>query len=79
MIELGAGFNTELTGFENIVMYGTLLGRTPQLMRDRAEEIADWADLSDYLDVPTPELLVGNAGSPRFLGCHRYRAPRADR
>jgi len=52
MIELGAGFNTELTGFENIVMYGTLLGRTPQLMRDRAEEIAAWADLSDYLDVP---------------------------
>ncbi len=52
MIELGAGFNTELTGFENIVMYGTLLGRTPQLMRDRAAEIADWADLSDYLDVP---------------------------
>jgi ABC-type polysaccharide/polyol phosphate transport system ATPase subunit len=52
MIELGAGFNTELTGFENIVMYGTLLGRTPQLMRDRADEIAAWADLSGYLDVP---------------------------
>lgn len=52
MIELGAGFNTELTGFENIVMYGTLLGRNPQLMRDRAEAIAAWADLSDYLDVP---------------------------
>lgn len=52
MIELGAGFNTELTGFENIVMYGTLLGRPPQLMRDRAEAIAEWASLSDYLDVP---------------------------
>lgn len=52
MIELGAGFNTELTGFENIVMYGTLLGRTPELMRNRAEGIAAWADLSDYLDVP---------------------------
>ena len=52
MIELGAGFNPELTGLENIVMYGTLLGRTPQLMRDRAEEIAEWASLSDYLDVP---------------------------
>jgi ABC-type polysaccharide/polyol phosphate transport system ATPase subunit len=52
MIELGAGFNTELTGFENIVMYGTLLGRTPQAMRDRAHAIAEWADLSAYLDVP---------------------------
>jgi len=52
MIELGAGFNTELTGLENIVMYGTLLGRSPQLMRERAAEIAEWASLSDYLDVP---------------------------
>jgi ABC-type polysaccharide/polyol phosphate transport system ATPase subunit len=52
MIELGAGFNPELTGLENIVMYGTLLGRPPQLMRERAKEIAEWASLSDYLDVP---------------------------
>ena len=52
MIELGAGFNPELTGFENIVMYGTLLGRSPQVMRERADAIAEWASLSDYLDVP---------------------------
>ncbi len=52
MIELGAGFNLELTGHENIVMYGTLLGRPPELMRQRADEIADWANLTDYLDVP---------------------------
>lgn len=52
MIELGAGFNNELTGYENIVMYGTLLGRTPQRMRDRAADIAEWAELSDFIDVP---------------------------
>lgn len=52
MIELGAGFNTDLTGFENIVMYGTLLGRSPEAMRQRANSIAEWAELSDYLDVP---------------------------
>jgi ABC-type polysaccharide/polyol phosphate transport system ATPase subunit len=52
MIELGAGFNNDQTGLENIVMYGTLLGRTPDHMRRRAEAIAEWADLSDYLDVP---------------------------
>lgn len=52
MIELGAGFNTDLTGYENIVMYGTLLGRTPQHMKNRAEEITEWAGLSDYIDVP---------------------------
>lgn len=52
MIELGAGFNPELTGAENIVMYGTLLGRTPKEMRGRIEAIADWAGLSEHLDIP---------------------------
>jgi len=52
MIELGAGFNMDQTGLENIVMYGTLLGRTPDHMRSRAEAIVEWADLTNYLDVP---------------------------
>lgn len=52
MIELGAGFNNELTGYENIVMYGALLGRTPDHMRERVWEIAAWADLTEFIDVP---------------------------
>jgi len=52
MIELGAGFNPELTAAENIVMYGTLLGRSPKEMRGRIEAIADWAGLTEHLDVP---------------------------
>jgi len=52
MIELGAGFSMELTAYENIVMYGTLLGRQPEFMRERAPEIAHWASLDDFLDVP---------------------------
>ena len=52
MIELGAGFNPELTGAENIVLYGTLLGRTPKEMTARIEAIADWAGLTAHLDIP---------------------------
>jgi ABC-type polysaccharide/polyol phosphate transport system ATPase subunit len=52
MISLGAGFNPELTGYENIVLYGTLLGREPEYMRGRAQTIAEWAGLTDFLDVP---------------------------
>ena len=52
MIELGAGFNPELTGAENIVLYGTLLGRTPKEMHGRIEAIADWAGLTEHLDIP---------------------------
>ena len=55
MIELGAGFNPELTGAENIVMYGTLLGRSPREMKSRIELIADWAGLTDHLDMLIPQ------------------------
>ncbi len=52
MIELGAGFNPELTGAENMVLYGTLMGRTPKEMQGRIEEIAEWAGLKEHLDIP---------------------------
>lgn len=52
MIALGAGFNPELAGFENIVLFGTLLGTDPEEMRDRAPAIAEWAELTEFLDVP---------------------------
>jgi ABC-type polysaccharide/polyol phosphate transport system ATPase subunit len=52
MIELGAGFHPDLTGLENLVLYGTILGNDPRTMRRHAMEIADWAELRDFLDVP---------------------------
>lgn len=52
MIELGAGFNGELTGRENVILYGTLLGRTPKEMESRVSRIAEWADLEDSIDLP---------------------------
>jgi ABC-type polysaccharide/polyol phosphate transport system ATPase subunit len=52
MIELGAGFNSELTGLENIVLYGTLLGRSPKEMRKRSEAIATWAGLEKSINLP---------------------------
>jgi ABC-type polysaccharide/polyol phosphate transport system ATPase subunit len=50
MIELGASFNSELTGRENIIFYSTLLGRDVKKVRQRVEVIADWAGVSDHLD-----------------------------
>lgn len=52
MIALGAGFNNELNAIENIVLFGTLLGRNPDEMRERAHEIGEWAELTDFMDVP---------------------------
>ncbi len=53
MISLGAGFNPELTARENIVLYGTLLGRDTRLMKERVDPIIEWAELQEFVDVPT--------------------------
>ena len=50
MIELGAGFNPELTGRENIIFYSALLGRDVKEVKARVEEIADWAGVTDHMD-----------------------------
>jgi ABC-2 type transport system ATP-binding protein len=50
MIELGAGFNPELTGRENIIFYSALLGRNMKNVKQRVEMIAEWAGVSDHLD-----------------------------
>lgn len=59
MIELGAGFNAEMTGRENTVLYGTLLGRDPRYMRERVETIAGWAGLEDFIDSPVRNYSTG--------------------
>lgn len=52
MIELGAGFNAELTGAENVLLYGGILGRDPDELRERVPAIAAWAELEDRMDSP---------------------------
>ena len=59
MIELSGGMNPEMTGRENIVLFGTLLGREPALMRKRIGPIAEWAELTEFLDVPLRNYSTG--------------------
>lgn len=52
MIALGAGFNPEVSGHDNIILFGTLLGRDPEYMRDRVPVIAEWAGLTEFIQTP---------------------------
>ncbi len=52
MIALGAGFDTEATARENILLYGALLGRSQAEMRERVGPIIEWAELGEFIDVP---------------------------
>jgi len=52
VIELGLGFEAELSGRENIFFNGALLGRSQAEMEDRLEEIVDFADLDEFIEQP---------------------------
>jgi ABC-type polysaccharide/polyol phosphate transport system ATPase subunit len=52
LIELGSGFNPELTGRENVIFNGILLGMSEQEVLDKFDLIAAFADIGDYLDRP---------------------------
>ncbi len=52
ILELGAGFQPEYTGRENALLYGMILGISEQEMKDRLDEINDYAELGDFFDQP---------------------------
>ncbi len=52
LLELGLGFHGELTGRENVVLHGTLMGFSRALMLERMDAIAAFAELEAFLDSP---------------------------
>lgn len=52
LIELGAGFDPELTARENIFLNGCVLGHTEKFMQEHFDEIVDFADIHKFLDSP---------------------------
>lgn len=52
LLELGAGFNHELTGRENIALNGVLLGLTRREVQERSAEIIAFSELHDFIDAP---------------------------
>ncbi|NJN76420.1 MAG: ABC transporter ATP-binding protein [Synechococcaceae cyanobacterium RL_1_2] len=59
LIELGAGFDPELSLVDNIVMYGVMLGFSRREMKTRVDEILDFAELQDYRFAPVKSLSSG--------------------
>ena len=50
-IELGVGFNVELTARENVVLNGVMMGLTPREMRRRLDAIIEFAELGEFADL----------------------------
>lgn len=59
LLELGAGFNMEFTGRENVYMNGTLLGLTREQVHARFDEIAAFADIGEFIEQPVKSYSSG--------------------
>ena len=58
-IELGAGFDMNMTARENVFLNGTVLGHSRKFMEEHFNEIIDFAELQDFLDVPIKNFSSG--------------------
>ena len=59
MLELGAGFDPELTAGENIYLQGALLGYSRSFMQEHYDEIVAFSELADFLDMPVKNYSSG--------------------
>jgi ABC-type polysaccharide/polyol phosphate transport system ATPase subunit len=59
LIELGAGFHHELTGRENILLNGLLLGLTKRQVQEREAKIVEFAELGEFIDTPIKQYSSG--------------------
>ena len=66
MIELGAGFDQDLTARENIYLNGAILGYSKKLLNEKFEEIVDFSELRDFLDVPVKNFSSGMVAKLAF-------------
>ena len=59
LLELGAGFDPNLTARENIFLNGTILGHSMEYMRQHFDEIVEFAELENFLDAPIKNFSSG--------------------
>ncbi len=59
MIELGAGFDSALTARENIYLNGAIMGYSKEFIQSKFDEIVDFSELHDFLDVPVQNFSSG--------------------
>ena len=59
LLELGAGFDMNYTGAENIYLYGATMGYSRKYIEERYDEIVEFSELGDFIDVPVKNYSSG--------------------
>lgn len=52
MLELGSGFDMELTGRENVFLNGAILGYSEDFLKEKYQEIVDFSELGEFIEMP---------------------------
>src|SRR5690606_8738093 len=52
LLALGVGFNAQLSGKENVVLGGLAAGLSREQVEERAQEVADFAEIGEFMDMP---------------------------
>jgi lipopolysaccharide transport system ATP-binding protein len=59
LIELGIGFNGQLTAEENVYLYGAMLGHNKRFMREKYDSIVAFSELKDFMEMPVKNFSTG--------------------
>lgn len=70
MLELGSGFDHDLTGRENIFLNGAILGYTEDFLKSKYDEIVAFSELGEFIDVPIRNLLIRYADAFGIFDCN---------
>jgi teichoic acid transport system ATP-binding protein len=66
LLALGVGFNKNLSGRENIILGGLAAGLSRREVEDRADEVAEWTELGDFIDMPMRTYSSGMSARVEF-------------
>ena len=66
LLALGVGFNKSLSGRENIVLGGLASGLSRREVEERADEVAEWTEIGDFIDMPMKTYSSGMAARVGF-------------
>lgn len=69
LLELGAGFCSQYTALENIFLYGAILGYSQSFLKAKIDEIIEFAELADFMDVPIKKYSSGMRARLGFSIC----------
>lgn len=79
MLELGSGFDFDLTGRENIYLNGSILGYSRHFLDEKYDEIVSFSELGEFIEMPIRNYFFRYDDALGFFHCHSRKSGNFDR